>query len=110
MGRYLEIGQRVFNCDYTDTDMMGYGIVMEIDGENKDSEIYDDTVILLEMENGVTENEAYGAQVYIIDQLLSDKIGETVCYEHAIVDYDYYMPSNDENYMLGELINYHPIK
>lgn len=106
MGRYLEIGQRVFNCDYADTDMMGYGIVMEIGGETKGAEIYDDTVILLKMENGITENEVYGSQVYIIDQLLSDKIGETVCYEHANLGYDYYMPSNDGNYMLGELYDY----
>lgn len=106
MGRYLEIGQRVFCCDYADTDMMGYGIVIEIGGETKDSEIYDDTAILLKMGNGITENEVYGSQVYIIDQILSDKIGEIVCYEHANLGYDYYMTSNDENYMLGELYDY----
>lgn len=106
MNRYLEIGQRVFCCDYADKDMMGYGTVMLIGGKEEHSIIYDDTIVLLRMENGITENEVYGSQVYIIDQLLSDKIGETVCYEHAIVDYDYYMPSNDENYMLGELYDY----
>lgn len=106
MGRYLEIGQRVFNCDYADTDMMGYGTVMLIGGKEEHSIIYDNTIVLLRMDDGVTENEVYGSQVYIIAQLLSDEIGETVCYEHANLGYDYYMPSNDKNYMLGELYDY----
>lgn len=110
MDRYLEIGQRVFCCDYADRDMMGYGTVMLISGKEEHSIIYDDTMVLLRMDDGVTENEVYGSQVYIIAQPLSDEIGEIVCYEHANLGYDYYMPSNDENYMLGELINYQPIE
>lgn len=104
MKRFLKIGQRVFNCDYADTDMMGYGTVMFIAGREEDSSIYDDTIIILKMENGVSENEVFGSQVYIIDEVLSDLIGETVCYEHSVVGYAYYMPSSDENYTMGELL------
>lgn len=103
MARFLKIGQRVFNCDYADVDMMDFGTVLKIGGVEADGEIYDDSIVLLKMDNGVSENEVFGSQVYIIDELPSASIGEVVCYEHANMGYDYYMPSSDENYMRGEL-------
>lgn len=102
--RHLKIGQRVYNCDPNNPDLCDYGIVKLIHSQERDDEFFWDSVILLKMEESGSENETYGENIYIIDEKKSAEIGETVCFEHLNNGYDYYMPSNDCNYMLGELI------
>lgn len=101
--RTLKIGQRVYNCDPNNFDLCDYGIVLLINGKDVDSKIDKDSVVLLKMEESGSENETYGENIYIIDEKKSAEIGETVCFEHLNNGYDYYMPSNDCNYMNGEL-------
>lgn len=102
--RTLKIGQRVYNCDPNNFDLCDYGIVLLINGKDVDSKIDEDSVVLLKMEESGSENETWGDCVYVIDETISRMIGEVVCYEHLDNGYDYYMPSDDCNYMLGELI------
>lgn len=103
--RFFRIGERVFNCNYNESDLFGFGRVVLINGKAEDGIVDDDTIVTLDMsENGNGENEETGDRIYKIAPRLSKKIGETICYEHnKDVDYPFYMPSNDENYYRVEL-------
>lgn len=104
--RFFRIGERVFNCDYNDTDLMGFGKIVLINGKAQGKEIFDDDIVTLDMsENGNGETESEGSIIYKIAPRISKKIGEVVCYEHhtTIGNYPFYMPSNDENYYRVEL-------
>lgn len=101
--RYLEIGQRVYYNDPFYSNGSGYGIVKLIHFRSKDGDFFSDTIITLKMEDSGVEIETNGEYIYIIDEKKSAEIGETVCFEHLNNEYDYYMPSNDCNYMNGEL-------
>ena len=106
--RFFRIGERVFNCDYNDTDLMGFGKIVLINGKAEDGIIDEDTIVTLDMsENGNGETESEGRIIYKIAPRISKKIGEVVCYEHNQFErgynYPFYMPSNDENYFRFEL-------
>jgi len=106
--RHFKIGERVFNCDYNDSDLMGFGKIVLIDGKAEDGIIGEDTIVTLDMsENGNGETEEEGSNIYKIAPRISKKCGETICYEHNIFErghnYPFYVPSNDENYYKFEL-------
>lgn len=99
--RFLKIGQKVFCAD----ECYDFYYVINIGGEKEDRYIDDDTIVYLRNDSG-SENECFGDNIYIIDEKMSEKIGEIVCYEHKVRDYDYFMPSSDENYYAGELTKF----
>lgn len=106
--RKLCIGERVFNCDYFSQDLHGYGKILLINNKEVDAELDcddEDSIILLEMEDSGSQNEVYANNVYQIAKDLTDKYGETICYEHNETngEYPYYVPANDENYYGFEL-------
>ena len=106
--RHFKIGERVFNCDYHNRDLFGYGRILLINGKDEDGIVDEDTIVTLDMsENGNGETEEYGENIYKIAPRISKQIGETVCYEHNKFEnghnYEFYMPANDENYYRFEL-------
>ena len=104
--RYFRIGERVFNCDYNDSDLMGFGRIVLINGKAEDGVINEDTIVTLDMsENGNGETEEEGSNIYKIAPRISKKVRETVCYEHNETEdnYPFYIPANDENYFRFEL-------
>lgn len=106
--RFFRIGERVFNCDYNDADLMGFGKIVLINGKAEDGIIDENTIVTLDMsENGNGENRTRGDMVYKIAPRISKKVGEVVCYEHNQFErghnYPFYIPANDENYYRFEL-------
>lgn len=104
--RHFKIGERVFNCNYNESDLFGYGKILLINGKDEDGIIDEDTIVTLDMsENGNGETEEHGDRIYKIAPRISKQIGETVCYKHCFTtgNYPFYMPSNDENYYRFEL-------
>lgn len=104
--RFFKIGDRVFYDEpflRNDEDLRGYATILLINNKDEDATIDDDTIVLLKGENGVTEFEGYGDRVYKIAEDISEKVGETVCWEHNIEDYPFFIPANDENYYAFEL-------
>ena len=49
--RFFRIGERVFNCDYNDTDLMGFGKIVLINGKAQDKVIFDDDEIFFYVQN-----------------------------------------------------------
>lgn len=106
--RHFKIGERVFVCNYNEPDLMGYGRIALINGEDEDGIIDEDTIVTLDMsENGNGETEECGNRIYKIAPRLSKKCGVTICYEHNIFkrgrNYPFYAPDSDENYFRFEL-------
>ena len=106
--RFFRIGERVFNCNYRERDLFGFGKIVLIDGKAEDGIVNEDTIVTLDMsENGNGENQETGKRIYKIAPRISKKVGEIVCYEHNIFEcghnYPFYVPANDENYYRFEL-------
>ena len=106
--RYFRIGERVFVCDYNDTDLMGFGTISLINGKAESGIIDENAIVTLDMsENGNGETEQEGNNIYKIAPHISKKVGEVVCYEHRQFkkgyNYPFYVPANDENYFRFEL-------
>ena len=106
--RHFRIGERVFNCDYNDTDLFGFGKIVLINGKAEDGIVDEDTIVTLDMsENGNGETEEEGSNIYKIAPRISKKFGEEICYEHNIFErghaYPFYVPRCDENYYRSEL-------
>ena len=101
--RFFKIGERVFNCDYNDTDLMGFGVISKINGKPENQVVGEEDIVRIVINDRVVETK--GSNVYKIAPRISKKIGEVVCYEHhtTIGNYPFYMPSNDENYYRVEL-------
>lgn len=102
--RYFTIGERIYNCDYQNTTLMGFGTITNINGKEKDGFIMGGDFAVIKLENGETIT-ANGENIYKIAPRVSKRCGEIVCYEHNETEYNYpyYMPSNDENYFAFEL-------
>lgn len=106
--RHFKIGERVYNCDYNNLDLSGFGKIVFINGKAEDGIIDEDAVVTLDMsENGKGETKTIGKKVYKIASRISKKVGEDVCYEHNLFErghnYPFYIPRNDENYCRFEL-------
>ena len=106
--RFFRIGERVFNCNYREPDLLGFGKIVLIDGKAEDGIVNEDTIVTLDMsENGNGENQETGDRIYKIAPRISKKVGEIVCYEHNVSErghnYPFYVPANDENYYRFEL-------
>lgn len=101
--RFFRIGERVFNCDYNNSENHGFGTISQINGSPENKRVFDGDVVRLVMGDRVVETN--GENVYKIAPRISKNIGEVVCYEHhtTIGNYPFYMPSNDENYYRCEL-------
>jgi hypothetical protein len=93
----LNIGQRVFCAD----ECFDFGVVELINGKKISSTIHEDSIVYLKMDSG-SENECFGDMIYPIAEEESKKLGIDVCYEHSIGDYEYFLPSGDENYYAAE--------
>lgn len=106
--RFFRIGERVYNCDYYNTDLMGFGKIVLIDGKDEDGMVLEDTIVTLDMsENGNGETQECGSHIYKIAPRISKQVGEIVCYEHNQTqdNYPYFIPANDENYFKFEIDN-----
>lgn len=106
--RHFKIGERVFNCNYREPDLFGFGKILLINGKDEDGIIDEDTIVTLDMsENGNGETEEHGDSIYKIAPRISKQVGEEVCYEHNVFErghnYPFYLPRNDENYYRFEL-------
>jgi hypothetical protein len=106
--RHFKIGERVFNCNYKESDLCGFCKILLIDGKAEDGIITENTIVTLDMsENGNGEIEELGERIYKIAPRISKKVGTEVCYEHNVFErghnYQFYVPSRDENYYDFEL-------
>ena len=63
--RFMKIGQKVF-CDDSTQD---YGVITLINGEAEDAWVCDDDIVLVDMINGVSENEIFAGHVEIVNEL-----------------------------------------
>ena len=103
--RLFRIGERVFNCDYKNSDNFGFGVIASINGKPEKQIIGADDVVRIVINDKVVETK--GSNVYKIAPRISKQVGEVVCYEHNVFEkghnYPFYLPRNDENYYRFEL-------
>ena len=100
--RKFHYGERVFVCDYENTDNFGFGKLISVDYTPKKNVIYGGSVAKVVLEENGQEVDVMGHKVYKIAPRISKQWGEVVCHEHVIFErghnYKYYLPNNDENY------------
>ena len=103
--RFFKIGERVFNCDYNDTDLMGFGVISKINGKPENQVVGEEDIVRIVINDRVVETK--GSNVYKIAPRISKQVGEVVCYEHNVFEhgqnFPFYIPRNDENYYRFEL-------
>ena len=105
--RKFHNGERVFVCDYDNSKNFGFGKLEEVNYTPKKNVIYGESVATVVLEETGERVHILGYKIYKIAPRISKKIGEIVCHEHTIFErghnYQFYMPSSDENYLRFEL-------
>ena len=102
--RFFKIGDIVFydELSINDGDLRGIATIELIDGQEQDGELTEDSIVTLRKDDN-SVFEGYGDRVYKIAEDISEKIGELVCWEHEVEEYEFFLPDNDENYYACEL-------
>lgn len=102
--RFFKIGDIVFydELSINDGDLRGIATIELIDGQEQDGELTEDSIVTLRKDDN-SVFEGYGDRVYKIADDISEKIGELVCWEHEVEEYEFFLPNNDENYYAFEL-------
>lgn len=103
MKRTFRIGERVFNCQYLSAEH-GFATVVSINGKTERACVRNQDMVILCSEETGKIFETTGEHVYKIAPRISKKLGITVCWEHSVTEYEFYIPSTDENYYRFELL------
>ena len=93
MGREFKKGEKIFNYDWQEKDLHGFGEVL-MDAETN----YEDSIVLIKA-NHSGEIEAQAEMVYkVAENRICRKCGCVVCHEHykTFEDIPYFCPSCDE--------------